>query len=407
MFETLFVYTTLMLLMIFFTHKAAIETDKRKRMCYYSLPVLLYTLVFGLRYCVGMDYMSYLYIYNSWHPDLTMQQNLDAISQEFTNIEKPFLIMIAVFRTIFHTHYAFFFGIIALIEISLLYAAFRHRKSILAASILPFFALGIATNLFQNILRQDIVFCIFLFAISFIIQQDWKRYFLCIGVACLFHKTALLLVPIYFIYCKSDFCILKTTASRIIILTIFFLLAYFDFTYVFVGTLNYIANITGYGIYMNTKYIVSNGSSVGLGLVLKYLMFCIMIFYYEKAKMHYKDRMFEILFDLFLIGMCGHLLFYRNLVFDRLFRYLTTFEFLIYGYYFVYFHQLRKDAKTYFFYIYIGLVTCSLYVLTIYDAPSTISTYTTIFETDKHKLLEQNRLDIINLINRNAENHKL
>lgn len=401
MLETFLVYTTLIIFMIYFTRRSALTTGRRARF-YYCIPVVLYTLVFGLRYCVGMDYMAYLEIYKLWDTSLSINDNIAQHPGIFEHLERSFMWLIIFLKKILNAHYSVFFILFAFLEISLIYRAFRERKEVLASSIFAFFALGIATNLFQNTLRQDVAMCIFLASIPCIIKRDWVNYFIGIALACFFHKSALILLPIYFFYTK-DRQIFKSDITRILTLTAFVIIAYFDLTNKIILQFYHLAEVSGYGVYVNSQHMVSNGASVGIGMLIKYAAYCIMIMLYKPVKEFHQDRFFEILFDLVLIGLCGHLLCYRSLVLDRIFRYFTTFEFLIFGYYLVYFRHAPKTISAWLGYLYIILLICMTYAQTILYSNITISTYSTIYQTEKHAAQEKNRTLILKAINENAQ----
>ena len=82
----------------------------------FILPIICFSFIFGIRYNVGNDYMSYLDIYEGYAHYYTIRDDLE-IGFEF------------VTRLMAETglHYSIYFGLIAFLQIFLIYYTFRKE----------------------------------------------------------------------------------------------------------------------------------------------------------------------------------------------------------------------------------------------------------------------------------------
>ena len=70
--QTFFVYTLLAILMFAFSKKANDSSN-----CYNYIPILLFILVFGFRYSVGIDWENYREIYEIELSDMSFSELLE------------------------------------------------------------------------------------------------------------------------------------------------------------------------------------------------------------------------------------------------------------------------------------------------------------------------------------------
>lgn len=104
------------------------------------------------------------------------------------------------------------------------------------------FLLGSVQSFF--VLRQHLAIAITILSYPYIINRDWKKFFLLMLLAFSFHQTAVVFIPVYFIYGIKDHMKLNITLA--IILAVLFL----TFTMVF----NYFAvSFVGYEGYIDSN----------------------------------------------------------------------------------------------------------------------------------------------------------
>jgi len=281
------------------------------------LACIIFTIVFGLRYNVGIDYANYTDSY---------------ILNDFERMEFLFR-SISEFLVSQNVHITVFFSLWVFLQIFFLIISFKNEKFLLPALIFTLFA-GQYFLLWMNVIRQDVAACIFIFSITFIVQKSFIKYLLCIVVAFGFHKTAILLLLIYPIlrYHKNYF-------NNIFIQ--FFLLFISIFLGVKSGTvMNSIDSLLesfmvmlGYenygfgGIESSVEDV-----RVGMSFITSLLIDIFTIAYSNKMKLFYSNNKFECYYDLYFVGVIAYMLFAKSYILLRPFRYFKFFKMIISAY---------------------------------------------------------------------------
>ena len=164
-------------------HLYSMNVNKSYPISCLILPCLLFAFIFGCRFNVGVDYMTYYadFLYNTSNRE----------------IERGFLIIKNFFQNN-NLHFTLYFGFVALIQIFFFMMAFRKRAYlypfIISALFLSCIELG-----WMNAIRQSTATCVFLYATTFIEKKQPIKYIIAILIAMQFHNSAIILLPIYFI----------------------------------------------------------------------------------------------------------------------------------------------------------------------------------------------------------------
>ena len=159
----------------------------------YILAMLLPIIISGIRYNVGTDYMNYYYMANSPLP-----MNYLDIIHYIKRIEPGYLVLLYINNFIFEKPEGIF--IITSIIIIVLYyiAIFRYREEIdLTIGILLFFIIIYFASF--NGIRQYLAAGLVMISYKYLIDKNFIKYLVNIFLASLFHYTALIMLPIYFI----------------------------------------------------------------------------------------------------------------------------------------------------------------------------------------------------------------
>lgn len=126
---------------------------------------------------------------------------LTQYSQPFGYAEMGFYYIGVVVKT-FTSNVAIYFLVVALLSFFFLYKAFDKY------CLYPIFGVCVyisrfylARNFIQ--IRAGLSYAIILMAVQYITKRDWKRYFAWVFVAYLFHHSAIIAVPLYFL-CMLD-----------------------------------------------------------------------------------------------------------------------------------------------------------------------------------------------------------
>lgn len=318
------------------------------------LSIVIFTIVAGIRYDVGVDYLSYLSYYN---------QIDSGVSQE---IEVEFFFKyLAIFFTENNFHFTFFYATIAFIQISFIYLTFRKELYLLPYVIFIFLTNGLFFS-YMGGLRQTIVCSIFLFSIQYIKSKNLFLYFLFIFVAYFFHKSALLLAPLYFILnLKSDWF-----KSRFLQLALLVAAAYLSTINIWEHSLLYLSNIVkllGYNQQYGDIELNLTRSNIefsrGIRFYAPLIIYIINAILSTKIKSIFSNTAILIFYNLYFIGALSNFLFYNNFLLKRPMMYFTTMAIVVCSYTLLY---LVKKTQTNTNYMPLLLIYVILHLAILY-----------------------------------------
>ncbi len=185
------VYLILMALMLLIAYPLVEHKPTfGKKLCYVIVVFAAMLYISTLRYGLGNDYFSYIYHFN----DIRDSSILDSFNLGF---EPGFVILnriIAVFTTDTNLLYVIY---AVLILVPIAYVIFRYSENVWLSSVmfvsLTFFYCTL------SFIRQAIAFTIILMGYKYFVQRKHFQVLLFIFLACLFHSTVIVLIPLYII----------------------------------------------------------------------------------------------------------------------------------------------------------------------------------------------------------------
>lgn len=145
------------------------------------IPLFLFS---SLRYLVGNDYEGYIHIFYNIR------------NYGFSYVEPAYLLLNYLF-SFSPIGYIPVLAISSLVTYTILIITFK-RYSILGLGIVFIFTSDFIFLMHDQV-RQAIAISIFLYSIRFVIEGKFIKYCICIIVASLFHFTALILFPVYYV----------------------------------------------------------------------------------------------------------------------------------------------------------------------------------------------------------------
>ncbi|MGL0818280.1 EpsG family protein [Vibrio vulnificus] len=149
-------------------------------------PVIVLTIFSGLRYDVGTDFKTYEYYIS------LLRQGYD------TYMEPGFEAIVYSSQSLgFNGQVTFFLSSLLIALFSMLYIK-RHSYYI-GLSIVIFLCFPIFYLASFNGVRQFIAVSIFLFSIRYILEKNIVKYLFCVAIACAFHMSAVILLPLYYV----------------------------------------------------------------------------------------------------------------------------------------------------------------------------------------------------------------
>lgn len=151
------------------------------------LPWLFLFIVSAFRYNVGTDYAHYyhLYVYKDgmfWYKELGYTQLVSILSDLGFNPQMMFFTFSLFTIILFYKSFIYFFK--------------NDDTKFLFATLL-FIPLFYFYSL--NGIRQALAIAIFFYSLRYVINKSFFKYFILIIIATLFHRSAFILIPIYFI----------------------------------------------------------------------------------------------------------------------------------------------------------------------------------------------------------------
>lgn len=330
---SIFVYTTTFLIMFSYAlclkdNKIATIHNKKIFKRWDILMALVFAIVFGLRYDVGIDYESYKEIYEF--------QYIDRFEYLFKYI--------TIFLHEAGFHVVFYFGLWAFGQIFFLLKAFKDERFIYPSLIFTLFT-GQYFLLWMNVIRQDLAACIFIYSISFIVNKNFVKYLFCIVLAFGLHKTALLLLLFYPIFqIKKEYFsniyiqLIFLLFSLIVGLKASFILIIIETFFIpFVSTLDYDEVYTVSGVENRMREI-----TVGISFITSLSIDIFIILNSQRMKKFYDNEKINCFYDLYYGGACINLILSSSFLLLRPMRYLRFFKMIISAYLLYYLYANRR-----------------------------------------------------------------
>lgn len=183
---------------------------------------LVLTYLAGTRDLSWNDTGAYYICFNDYTPAFN---SLTEDSRPYGYSEMGFFYL-GVFVKTFTSDVTLYFLFIALLSFYFLYKAIDKYCVYPLFGICAYISRFLLGRNFMQI-RAGLSYAIILVAVQYITKRDWKRYFALVFVAFLFHKSALIAVPLYFL------CLFKIKKKHIIMgLVVAFIIAGFYSNYI-------------------------------------------------------------------------------------------------------------------------------------------------------------------------------
>ena len=161
-----------------------------KKLCYVIVTFAAMYLISIFRYGLGNDYYSYIYIFRNIQDASGLAIFNLGYEPAFTVITK----LISLFTSNVNVLYAIY---ALLILVPTAYAIFRYSENIWMSTMmfisLTFFYCSL------SFIRQSIAFAVILCAYKYMKERNHFKVLLFIFIACLFHSTVIVMIPIYLI----------------------------------------------------------------------------------------------------------------------------------------------------------------------------------------------------------------
>lgn len=159
-----------------------------------------HNIVLHISLLVGMGFVGLLLINNNYGVDIVTYkafwQNLSPGEFWLLGTDVGYAALMSLFKINGLGFYSFLFTI-NIFSLLLISKAFRRYSPYIALSWFIYFALYLGYN--HTILRQGIAIALTTYSLRYILNKDRTRYLICVILSCLFHSSAVLFMPIYWL----------------------------------------------------------------------------------------------------------------------------------------------------------------------------------------------------------------
>ena len=323
-------------MMILFGVLAArrVSLNQNKEISFFNLevifPLLFYSVILGMRYGVGEDHLGYLGNYITG----------DRVDQ----YEWGFRLLTNIFKKN-GIHYAVYFSVLAFLQIFFFYYAFKDERYLY-----PYLAFVLITGGYflswMNGIRQDLADCIFIYFLKIIDKKQIFNYTIWCLAACLFHKSAIILLVLYPIL-KDGRDYFKNISFQLIIYCFALAIHYsnFDVTDLISRPFELFAYWLQYKDYSfdASRYIVG-GTDTGIGFIILALIDFLIILCSYRIKEYFSSKRFINIYNIYFIGTVTNIIFAGSFTLLRPFRYFTYFALIVEAYLLYYLYQKAKSS---------------------------------------------------------------
>lgn len=312
------------------------------------IPMLLFAVVFGMRWNVGFDHIPYLFAY---------------IYDDTERFEWGYRTITKLFQKA-NIHYVFYFSLWAFVQIYFFFRGFKDEYYLF-----PFLTLFIFTqsevSFWMNGIRQAIAMCIILYSVTFIDKREPIYYALFAVLAVLFHRSSIVFVIILYPILFRGKCFFKNVIVQYVLLALAFV-GHFSFSSFFAYAEDWLAIFNSMISYAGASADYNLGSlegfdsesRVGFVYIVRLIEVILIIWYSPKLQAFYNSRRFNILYNLFFAGVLLAYLAPGNIDnIDRLFRYLYIYRPIMLAYFA---HYLFKQPNENSRFVYFGILFCDI-----------------------------------------------
>lgn len=275
------------------------------RIFYYLVPISLLSLIIGLRYDVGVDYLAYKEIYETRFGG--------SFDESWEKIEFLYAVISYCCYKLGMPYYILFI-IMAFIPFYFYYKSFNRFRYLFPLATYCLIALGILFWYF-NIQRQATAFFILLYSVNFVVKKQFWIFLLYCLIAAGFHVSSIYFIPCFLLY----------FLPRRQLFSPFLLVFIYIFTWIFSAHLQHFLFgmitpfLSGrYATYLEVMEKWEMGGGSGIGLLILHLVDIILILNSSVLFWKYKHERFDIYFRIYFIGIIVSNIAGINMLLSRL-----------------------------------------------------------------------------------------
>ncbi|GEM_PF-1989004 len=265
----------------------------------YAILFLVLIVFIGTRFQTGPDLGNYNFYYILTPSFEKLYTNYDVY--KYIPVEPAYMFLSALLKTL-GFNFEYFLLLFSSLFVFLVFKATPKHSSFAFFSIMLYLYYGYFTGF--SAIRQVLAAAIFYYGIQYIISKNIIKYLICIAFASLFHVSAIVLFPLYYLA-----RIELSSKSYLIVLTSFVV---FRLLGLFALVGNYLFSAIGLigNSYLSDKtQLYSEGKGAYLGLIVFEWIILILFFLYHRSFFKKTEANFVIYFNLFFLGFISYTFF--------------------------------------------------------------------------------------------------
>lgn len=280
---------------------------------FYGL-LIVFSFIVGTRYMVGDDYPSYMSLVQ-WGEQHHYYEQIEFIPRKIVDLVNAL-----------NLEFYWWFILMAFLQIFFIARAARGPL----VRVFPwmiFVFLVLYLSFYMNVVRQGAALSCFLCAVTYAQERKLWPYLLFFSLGFLCHSSIIVWLPIYWILNRELFPNIKLQ-YLLLIASAFVLPSVIERL---IDATRPYWELFGYGYqadnYDGDEVDIVIGS--GIGMILRYVRWVIIIAYYDKMKQYYGVNYFVLFYNIFFIGICFDISTVFNILLSRVFRYGSFIEIVI------------------------------------------------------------------------------
>jgi hypothetical protein len=277
-----------------YARKDYIVTDYYEDFFFKAL--ILFSILFaGFRYQIGNDYDSYVSMYK------------EIAKEPLSTYVEPGFAYVCYFLSVIGIKVQGVFLLFSTLTLLLIAATLKKHSinpvfSFLLFLLIPIYYFGVMDSI-----RQHFALSMVFYSVRFIIDKKFIKFLLLVLLAALFHKTALIILPVYFL-AHLNYNRLLLIAGLLIVV-IYPITSYLEDNILLVD----------YAEYFNSK---PSEIASGLSLIVRLALFFIVLFLKDKAE----DIQDKVIINIYLLGVILYFATISTEALSRISFYLIIFE---------------------------------------------------------------------------------
>ena len=292
----------------------SLESYRKKKNTYMVFALVVYAIIFGLRYCVGVDYMSYVVMYDKVAAGIEVDKELAFVS------------LIKVFSSL-GLSVGFFFAFCAFFQLFFIFQLFKGFKEVYPYLVLTYM-IGGEWLIYSNIIRNMFAFAIVAYSLKYVQSKSPIKHYFWLLVAFLFHKSCAIMVVVYPLYLiRPEF--FRKRFIQYALIGVSIILMNINYIQEFVAQTENIIALLGYADKYGMDERMDDDVSIGLGFVIELAITCTIIYYSPKTKEYYSKLPINIMYDLFIVGQVLKYSFIGSLLIQRMNTYFIGYTFIL------------------------------------------------------------------------------